>query len=35
MVNKDFFLALDELEATKGIKKEFFIEVLESALVAV
>lgn len=34
MVNKDFFLALDELEATKGIKKEFFIEALESALVA-
>ncbi len=34
MVNKDFFLALDELENTKGIKKEFFIETLESALVA-
>lgn len=34
MVNKDFFLALDELETTKGIKKEFFIEALESALVA-
>ena len=34
MVNKDFFLALDELESQKGIKKEFFIETLESALVA-
>ena len=34
MINKDFFLALDELENTKGIKKEFFIETLESALVA-
>lgn len=34
MINKDFFLALDELEKTKGIKKEFFIETLESALVA-
>jgi len=34
MVNKDFFLALDELENTKGIKKDFFIETLESALVA-
>jgi len=34
MTNKDFFLALDELEKTKGIKKEFFIETLESALVA-
>lgn len=34
MTNKDFFLALDELEKTKGIKKEFFIEALESALVA-
>lgn len=34
MVNKDFFLALDELEAQKGIKKEFFIETLEAALVA-
>ena len=34
MVNKDFFLALDELEQTKGVKKEFFIETLESALVA-
>ena len=34
MINKDFFLALDELENTKGIKKEFFIETLETALVA-
>ena len=34
MTNKDFFLALDELESQKGIKKEFFIETLESALVA-
>ena len=34
MINKDFFLALDELEKQKGIKKEFFIETLESALVA-
>ena len=34
MINKDFFLALNELEAQKGIKKDFFIETLESALVA-
>lgn len=34
MTNKDFFQALDELEKTKGIKKEFFIETLETALVA-
>ena len=34
MTNKDFFLALEELEAQKGIKKEFFIETLETALVA-
>jgi len=34
MTNKDFFLALDELEKEKGIKKEFFIETLETALVA-
>lgn len=26
MISKDFFMALDELEATKGIKKEVFIE---------
>lgn len=34
MINKDFFLALDELEKTKNISKEFFIEALEDALVA-
>ena len=34
MVNKDFFLALEDLETQKGIKKEFFLEALESALVA-
>lgn len=34
MTNKDFFLALDELEKEKGIKKEFFIDTLKSALVA-
>ncbi len=34
MTNKDFFLALDELEKQKGIKKEFFIETLETELVA-
>ena len=34
MINKDFFVALDELEKTKGIKKDFFIDALESALVA-
>ena len=33
MVNKDFFLALDELEREKRIKKEIFIEALETALV--
>jgi len=32
MTNKDFFQALEDLEETKGIKKEFFIETLESAL---
>ena len=32
MVNKDFFLALDDLEREKKINKEFFIETLESAL---
>ena len=32
MISKDFFMALDELEATKGIKKEVFIEALETAL---
>lgn len=34
MVNKDLFAALDELEANKGIKKEFFLETLEAALAA-
>ena len=34
MVNKDFFLALDELEKTKGISKQFFIDALQDALVA-
>ncbi|MBQ7452941.1 MAG: transcription termination/antitermination protein NusA [Clostridia bacterium] len=34
MVSKDFFDALEALEEQKGIKKEFFIETLESALVA-
>lgn len=32
MINKDFFLALEELEKTKGIKKSVFIEALETAL---
>jgi N utilization substance protein A len=32
MVNKDFFKALDELEATRRIKKELFVEALEAAL---
>ena len=32
MTNKDFFQALEDLEETKGIKKEFFIETLEAAL---
>lgn len=32
MINKDFFQALDELEAQKGINKDFFIEALEAAL---
>lgn len=34
MINKDFFDALEELEAEKGIKKEVFIEALENALAA-
>ena len=34
MINKDFFLALDELEKTKKISKQFFIKTLEDALVA-
>lgn len=32
MVNKDFFQALNDLEAQKGINKEYFIESLEAAL---
>lgn len=32
MINKDFFQALDELEQTKGISKDYFIESLERAL---
>jgi N utilization substance protein A len=32
MINKDFFLALEELEVQKKINKEQFIETLESAL---
>ncbi len=32
MVNKDFFKALDELEAEKKIDKEVFIQTLETAL---
>jgi N utilization substance protein A len=32
MINKDFFQALDDLEAQKGIDKEYFIQALETAL---
>jgi len=32
MVNKDFFKALEDLEQARKIKREFFIEALESAL---
>ncbi len=32
MVNKDFFLALDDLEEQKGISREVFISALENAL---
>lgn len=32
MISKDFFLALEELERTKGIKKSIFIDALETAL---
>ncbi len=34
MVNKDFFEALKDLEAEKGIKEEVFIKALEQALTA-
>ncbi|MBP5242313.1 MAG: transcription termination/antitermination protein NusA [Clostridia bacterium] len=33
-MNKEFFAALEDLEAEKGIKKEVFIEALENALAA-
>ena len=32
MINKDFFLALEDLESEKGISQEVFIEALENAL---
>lgn len=32
MINKDFFLALDELESQKRIKKDIFLKALETAL---
>ena len=32
MINKDFFVALEDLEKEKKIKKEYFISALESAL---
>ena len=32
MVNKDFFLALADLEAEKGISENVFIEALQNAL---
>jgi transcription termination/antitermination protein NusA len=32
MINKDFFKALEELEETRRIKKEYFVEALEAAL---
>ena len=32
MISKDFFLALEDLEREKGIKKSVFIEALENAL---
>ena len=32
MVNKDFFQALKDLEEQEGIKQEYFIDALESAL---
>lgn len=34
MINKDFFLALEDLEREKGIKQEDFISWLETALVS-
>ncbi len=32
MINKDFFQALDDLQAEKKIDKETFIQTLETAL---
>ena len=32
MVSKDFFLALEDLARTKGIKSSVFVEALETAL---
>ena len=32
MVNKDFFVALDDLERERGINKEVFVNALEQAL---
>ena len=34
MINKDFFEALKDLEAEKGINEEVFIQALEQALTA-
>ena len=34
MVNKEFFSALEDLEAEKGISSEIFLEALRGALVA-
>lgn len=34
MINKDFFLALQDLEKEKGIPQEVFLEALENALVS-
>ncbi|MGD9901418.1 MAG: transcription termination factor NusA [Spirochaetales bacterium] len=34
MVNKEFFKALEDLEVTRKIKKELFVEALEAALTA-
>jgi N utilization substance protein A len=33
MINKDFFIALEDLEREKGINKDIFLEALESSLV--
>ena len=33
MINKDFFLALEDLEREKGISQQAFIDALENALV--